>query len=147
MQREPASVGGEERGDRMARCLVTGGCGFIGSHLVEGLLSSGHSVRVLDDLSTGRQENLGTIWDRVDFVRDSVADPAAGQAAARGTDWVFHLAALPSVQRSLEDPLASHAACATGTLQVLEAARRAGARRLVYAASSSAYGDAAGAVR
>src|SRR5436305_3155314 len=110
----------------MANCLVTGGCGFIGSHLAESLVAGGHAVRVLDDLSTGRRRNLRAVWDDVDFVRGSVSDPDAARAAARGADWVFHLAALPSVQRSLDDPVATHAACATGTLHVLEAARLAG---------------------
>src|SRR5262245_31599185 len=131
----------------MASCLVTGGCGFLGSHLVEGLLAGGHSVCVLDDLSTGRRENLRAVWERVHFLRGSVTDPGQVHDAVAGVEWVFHLAALPSVQRSFEDPLGTHAVCATGTLQVLEAAYRAGVRRVVYAASSSAYGDAPGIVR
>jgi UDP-glucose 4-epimerase len=131
----------------MTTCLVTGGAGFIGSHLVERLLAGGHRVRVLDALSTGKRENLRAVEDQVTFLEGSVIDPAAVAKAVQGCARVFHLAALPSVTRSVEDPLATHAVCATGTLQVLEAARRAGVQRVVYAASSSAYGDLPGAVR
>jgi UDP-glucose 4-epimerase len=100
-------------------CLVTGGGGFIGSHLVDGLVRKGHTVRVLDDFST---------------------DPAAVAKAVREARVVFHLGALASVARSVETPLVSHAACATGTVTVLDEARKAGVKRVVYAASSSAYG-------
>jgi UDP-glucose 4-epimerase len=131
----------------MADCLVTGGCGFIGSHLVEALLAAGRAVRVLDDLSTGASANLRPVWRKVEFLRGGVTDPDAVRVALRGVGLVFHLAALPSVARSLEDPLASHAACATGTLVLLEEARGAGVGRVVYAASSSAYGDAPGVLR
>ncbi len=131
----------------MARFLVTGGAGFIGSHLVEALVAGGHRARVLDDFRTGRPENLRGADGRAEVVEGSITDPAAVAAAAAGARAVFHLAALPSVQRSVEDPLASHEVCATGTLHVLQAARAAGARRVVYAASSSAYGDTPGAVR
>jgi UDP-glucose 4-epimerase len=131
----------------MALCLVTGGAGFIGSHLVEGLLERGHSVRVFDDFSTGKAGNLRAVQDRIEVFTGSITDPAALKKAAKGVQWVFHLAALPSVQRSVEDPMASHEACATGTLNVLNAARQAGVRRLVYAASSSAYGDTPGTLR
>jgi UDP-glucose 4-epimerase len=131
----------------VARCLVTGGAGFIGSHLVEGLVADGHAVRVLDDLSTGKRENLRALEKRIDLIEGSVLDPEAVRKAVADVAWIFHLAALPSVQRSVEDPLASHAACATATLQVLNAARLAGVGRVVYAASSSAYGDTPGAVR
>jgi UDP-glucose 4-epimerase len=127
--------------------LVTGGCGFIGSHLVEGLLGQGHDVRVLDDLSTGKEANLAAVHGRVDLRRGSITDPAVVREAVRDREVVFHLAALPSVARSVEEPVASHEACATGTLYVLDAARQAGVRRVVYAASSSAYGDTPGAVR
>jgi UDP-glucose 4-epimerase len=130
--------------DRVATCLVTGGAGFIGSHLVERLAARGHAVRVPDDLRTGRAENLRAVDGRIELLRGTVTDPAA----ARGVDWVFHLAALPSVRRSVEEPAATHEACATGTLHALEAARPGGARRLVYAASSSsAYGGLPGAAR
>jgi UDP-glucose 4-epimerase len=128
-------------------CLVTGGAGFIGSHLVEALLDAGHPVRVLDNFSTGKPDNLRARAERVELVRGSVTDVAAVRAAVQGIAWVFHLAALPSVQRSVEEPVASHDACATGTLQVLDAARRAQVRRVVYAASSSAYGATPGTLR
>jgi UDP-glucose 4-epimerase len=131
----------------MALCLVTGGAGFIGSHLVGRLLESKHSVRVLDNFSTGKADNLSRVQDRIEIVHGSVTDPAAVQVAVKGADWIAHLAALPSVQRSVEDPLSSHEVCATGTLNVLNAARLGGVRRVVYAASSSAYGDTPGSVR
>ena len=130
----------------MAWCLVTGGAGFIGSHLVEALVGAGRRVRVLDDGSTGRVANLAGVRERIELVEGSVTDPSAVATATEGVEHVFHLAALPSVQRSVEDPVATHEVCATGTLRVLEAARRAGVQRLVYAASSSAYGDTPGAV-
>ncbi len=131
----------------MAKCLVTGGAGFIGSHLVEALVADGHAVRVIDDLSTGKRENLQAVAKRVQLIESSVLDLDKLKAAVADVNWVFHLAALPSVQRSVEDPPASHEACATATLHVLNAARLAGVRRMVYAASSSAYGDTPGAVR
>jgi UDP-glucose 4-epimerase len=131
----------------MAHCLVTGGAGFIGSHLVDTLLDQGHRVRVLDNLSSGKEANLARARGRIDVIAGSITDPAVVRDAVRGVERVFHLAAVPSVQRSVEDPLASHEACATGTLLVLDGARRAGVRRFVYAASSSAYGDTPGAVR
>lgn len=122
--------------------LVTGGAGFIGSHLVEALAARGRPVRVLDDLSTGRASNLGHVAPEPELVHGSVTDPAAVARAAEGCEVVFHLAALASVAKSIEDPSASHAACATGALNVLHAARAAGARRVVYAGSASAYGGA-----
>ena len=121
--------------------LVTGGAGFIGSHVAAALAGSGARVRVLDDLSTGYAENLEEIGGRVDFVRGSVSDPGALARALEGVEVVFHEAAIPSVQRSVEHPEETHRACAEGTFRLLAAARRAGVRRLVYAASSSAYGD------
>ena len=126
----------------MATCLVTGGAGFIGSHLVEALTAAGRTVRVLDNLSTGLPENLAHISPAPELIRGSVTDPAAVAGAIAGCETVFHLAALASVAKSIEDPLASHAACATGTLTVLDAARQTGVRRVVYAASASAYGGA-----
>ena len=126
----------------MATCLVTGGAGFIGSHLVEALTAAGRAVRVLDDLSTGLTENLAHISPAPEFVRGSVTDAPKVANAVAGCDTVFHLAALASVAKSVEDPLASHAACATGALTVLDAARKAGVRRVVYAGSASAYGGA-----
>jgi UDP-glucose 4-epimerase len=131
----------------METCLVTGGAGFIGSHLTEYLVGQGHRVRVLDDLSTGREVNLERVRQRVELLHGSITDPKVVRAAVAGTSWVFHLAALPSVQRSVEKPLLSHEVCATGTINVLDAARQTGVRRVVYAASSSAYGDLEGAVR
>jgi UDP-glucose 4-epimerase len=125
----------------MARSLVTGGAGFIGSHLVEALVARGGEVVVLDDLSTGKRANLAAVAERIEFHEGSVSDPAAAARACVGVDVVYHEAALASVPRSVEAPLESHAACATGTLVMLDAARRAGARRFVYAASSSCYGD------
>jgi UDP-glucose 4-epimerase len=126
--------------------LITGGAGFIGSHLVEALVAQGQRVRVLDDLSTGKQDNLAAVADRIEFVPGSITEPVALRHALADVHVVFHLAALPSVQRSIEAPLATHEVCATGTLRVLEAARQVGASRVVYAASSSAYGDTPGMV-
>jgi nucleoside-diphosphate-sugar epimerase len=121
--------------------LVTGAAGFIGSHLVEYLMSSGHSVTGLDDLSTGKRENIAPWLSQMHFIEGSVLDPATCAQAVRGVDFVLHEAALASVPRSVADPAGTHAACATGTLNVLIAARNAGVKRVVYAASSSAYGD------
>ena len=126
--------------------LVTGGAGFIGSHLVESLVKSGRRVRVLDDLSTGQPDNLAHL-EGVELVRGDVANEATVRDAVAGTDLVFHLAALASVQKSVEAPAESHAVCATGTLHVLDAARRAGVRRVVYAASASCYGIPDGPVQ
>jgi UDP-glucose 4-epimerase len=128
-------------------CLVTGGAGFIGSHLVAALTASGRRVRVLDDFSTGRRENLDGIRPAPEVVNGDVADPEAVAAAVAGASVVFHLAAVASVQRSVEDPATTHRVCATGTLHVLDAARRAGVRRVVYAASSSCYGVPLGRVQ
>jgi UDP-glucose 4-epimerase len=126
----------------MSVCLVTGGAGFIGSHLVEALLVQGGSVRVLDNFSTGRRENLAPFLPgQIELIEGDVTDADAVQEAMQGVRFVFHLAALPSVPRSVEDPFATHHACATGTLCVLHAARAAGVRRVIYAASSSAYGN------
>jgi UDP-glucose 4-epimerase len=131
----------------VAKYLVTGGAGFIGSHLVETLVRAGEDVRVLDDLSTGHAENLRQLEGRVDVQRGSILDAEAVRRAVAGREVIFHLAALPSVTRSVEEPLLSHEVCATGTVQVLDEARKAKVRRVVYAASSSAYGDIEGAVR
>lgn len=125
----------------MRTFLVTGGAGFIGSHLAEALVARGDRVRVLDNLSTGFLSNLEPIRDRIEFIQADLVDAAAVARAVEGVDCVFHEAALASVPRSLETPLDTHASCATGTLTLLDAARRAGVRRLVYAGSSSAYGD------
>jgi UDP-glucose 4-epimerase len=128
-------------------CLVTGGAGFIGSHLVEGLTRAGRRVRILDDLSTGLRANLSHIKPAPEIVEGSVADPVVVAASMKEVGLVFHLAALASVQRSVEAPPESHAVCATGTVHVLDAARRAGVRRVVYAGSASAYGLPAGDVQ
>jgi UDP-glucose 4-epimerase len=125
----------------MAVCLVTGGAGFIGSHLVDALVARGHTVRVLDNFSTGYRDNLAAVEDRIDLIEGDITDLETVRAATRGVELVFHQAALSSVPRSVTDPLATHQACATGTLHVLMAAREAGVRRVLYAASSSAYGN------
>jgi UDP-glucose 4-epimerase len=125
--------------------LVTGGAGFIGSHLVDDLIRSGQPVRVFDDFSTGLRENLAHHGSRLEIVEGSLTDPAALAKAMPGVQTIYHLGALASVARSVENPAVSHAACATGTLNLLDAARRAGVRRVVYAASSSAYGGSSGA--
>lgn len=120
--------------------LVTGGAGFIGSHLVDALYARGHTVRILDDLSTGLRHNLQHLNPPPELIHAAVTDPDALHYALRGVRIVFHLAALASVARSLENPAATHHACATGTLLVLDAARQHRVQRIVYAASSSAYG-------
>jgi nucleoside-diphosphate-sugar epimerase len=125
----------------MAKILVTGGAGFIGSHIAAALRAQGDDVVVLDDLSTGHERNLEAIGDGVRFVRGSVVDPDAVAEAIEGCDHVFHEAALASVPRSIDDPQANNEANVTGTLNVLVAARDAGVKRFVYAASSAAYGD------
>ena len=123
------------------RYLVTGGAGFIGSHLVEHLVGEGHNVVVLDDFSTGKRENLDGLLDRIELIEGTVTDSATCARACRGVDFVLHQAALASVPRSIRDPLATHHANVTGTLNVLLAAKEANVRRVVYAASSSAYGN------
>jgi UDP-glucose 4-epimerase len=125
----------------MAKVLVTGGAGFIGSHLVDALVARGDRVAVLDNMSTGRAENLSAVRERIELVKSDLTDREAVRAAVQGVDCVFHQAALASVQRSVEKPLDTHAACVTGTLILIDEARRAKVRRIVYAASSSAYGD------
>jgi UDP-glucose 4-epimerase len=125
----------------MATCLVTGGAGFIGSHLVEALVGRGDRVRVLDNFSTGDRANLDSVLDRIDLVEGDITDLDTVRRATRGCEVVFHQAALASVPRSVANPLATHRACVDGTLHVLLAARDAGVRRVVYAASSSAYGN------
>jgi len=123
------------------RYLVTGGAGFIGSNMVDELLRRGHSVVVLDDLSTGREENLAGVRSKVDFRAGSITDLAAVQSACSGVDYVIHLAARTSVPKSVKDPLESNHVNIDGTLNVLVAARDAGVKRFVFAASSSAYGE------
>ena len=122
-------------------CLVTGGAGFIGSHLTDRLLELGHHVRVVDDLSTGRRENVAHVAGRIEFVEGTLCDPDVCDRAVRDIEIVFHLAALPSVPRSLADPWGSHDANVNATVRLLSAARAAGVRRVVYSSSSSVYGD------
>ena len=121
--------------------LVTGGAGFVGSHIAAALAGAGARVRVLDDLSTGHAENLEEVGGDVEFVRGGLTEPDALERALRGVEVVFHEAAIPSVPRSVDNPEETHRACVEGTFALLVAARRAGVRRVVYAASSSAYGD------
>ena len=123
------------------KALVTGGAGFIGGHLVDALLAQGASVRVIDNFSTGRRSNLEHNLGRIELVEGDIADPEACARAMHGIDTVFHEAAIPSVARSVRDPVASNQANVSGTVMVLDQARKAGVRKLVYAASSSAYGD------
>ena len=125
----------------MARYLVTGGAGFVGSHIVERLVARGEDVAVLDNLSTGNIGNLAPVRDRIEFREADLRDLDAVRSACRGADYVLHQGALPSVARSVEDPISSNGVNASGTLNVLVAAREAGVRRVVYASSSSAYGD------
>ena len=124
----------------MASYLVTGGAGFIGSHLAEELLRRGNRVRVVDSLITGKRTNLESIRG-AEFMEGDLAEPEVAGRAAAGMDYVLHQAAIPSVPRSVEDPATSNRANITATLNVLVAARNAGVKRLVYAGSSSAYGD------
>lgn len=126
-----------------SRTLVTGGAGFIGSHLVSRLLDLGHRVRIVDNLSTGFRSNLAEFESDVEFVEGDLCDPAVAARVTREIDLVYHVAALPSVPRSLKDPMASHANNVTATLNVLEGARAAGVQRVVYSSSSSVYGDTA----
>ena len=125
----------------MAIFLVTGGAGFIGSSIAEALLAQGERVRILDDFSTGRRSNLEALKGNVEVVEGSIVDPEVVTGAMKGVEVVFHEAAIPSVSRSVENPQASMLANVMGTTVVLDAARHAKVRRLVYAASSSAYGD------
>ena len=122
----------------MATYLVTGGCGFIGSHLCSALRAAGHSVRVLDDLSTGREGNLAPGGD---FVRGDVADPAVATRAMEGISGCFHLAAIASVERGTREWLGTHRINLYGTVAVLEAAARSGGIPVVYASSAAVYGD------
>ncbi|MBX3435363.1 MAG: SDR family oxidoreductase [Pirellulales bacterium] len=124
----------------MTRYLVTGGAGFIGSHIVAALAEAGGDVRVLDNLSTGKRGNVPAS-PRVTLIEGDVLDPQALAQAIDGVDVVFHQAAMASVPNSVANPLDCHAACATSTVAVLDAARRGGVKRVVYAGSSSAYGN------
>ena len=124
--------------------LITGGAGFIGSHLVETLVSAGENVRVVDNFATGRPSNIAPFRDRIAFHEVDITDRKALDKPFAGVDYVLHQAAIPSVPRSVDDPLGTHEANVTGTLNVLDAARKAGVKRVVYAASSSAYGEIEG---
>ena len=125
----------------MGKYLVTGGAGFIGSNLARFVLDAGHDVTVLDNFATGKPENLDEIRDRIELIEGDIRDRATMDRAIDGCSAVFHEAALGSVPRSVEDPQTSHDVNVNGTITVLEAARAAGVKRIVFAASSSAYGD------
>lgn len=121
--------------------LVTGGAGFIGSHIVTALVERGDSVRVLDNFDTGKRENLAHVADQVELIEGSITDPKTVAQAVKDVEIIFHQAALASVPRSVDAPLDTNSVCVTGTVNLLDAARKAGVRRVVYAGSSSAYGD------
>ncbi len=122
--------------------LVTGGAGFIGSHIVEALVAEGRRVVVLDDLSTGRRENLAAVADRIEFIEGDIRDAETCRRAAAGCDGVFHEAALVSVPESVENPRRNHEVNVTGLFNILEAARAQGVRRIVFASSAAVYGAA-----
>lgn len=121
--------------------LVTGGAGFIGSHLVEELVKQGQGVRVIDNLSTGKKENIKPFLEKIEFTEGDIRDLELVRAAMDGVDYVLHQAAVPSVPRSVKDPLISNSVNVEGTLNILVAARDADVKRVVYASSSSVYGD------
>jgi len=123
--------------------LVTGGAGFIGAHIVQRLVKEGHRVRVVDNLSTGNLQRLTDVISTIEFTEADLADPLVCDRVVDGIEYVVHQAAIPSVQRSIRDPITSNCANITATLNLLESCRNHGVRRLVYAASSSAYGDTA----
>jgi len=123
------------------KCLVTGAAGFIGSHLAERLVARGHTVRVVDNLLTGDLANLTAIEDQIEFINGDLCDPGVCQRAVAGIDVVFHVAALPSVPRSIQDPWASHDNNVNATMRLLEASIQAKVSRVVYSSSSSVYGD------
>jgi nucleoside-diphosphate-sugar epimerase len=125
----------------VASYLITGGAGFIGSHLAEALVRRGDQVRVVDNFSTGNPKNLDAVRTKVDLLEGDLSDPEVCRSAVEGIDYVLHQAAIPSVPRSVKDPLASNRANVDAALNVLVAARDAGVKRLVYAGSSSVYGD------
>lgn len=124
--------------------VITGGAGFIGSHIADRLLQDGHTVRIVDDFSTGKRDNIDVLRGDLSVHEISITDKDALDEVFAGADYVYHQAALPSVPRSINDPLASNHVNVTGTLNVLVAARDAGVKRVMFAASSSAYGDIEG---
>lgn len=126
----------------MAKYLVTGGAGFIGSNIVEELVKKGQDVRVLDSLITGSLENIASFKNKIDFIKGDIRDKKTVVKAIKGVDYVIHQAALRSVAKSVEDPESTHQVNATGTLNLLVAAKKAGVKRLVYASTCAAYGDA-----
>jgi len=125
----------------MPRFLVTGGAGFIGSNIVSRLVADGHPVRVVDNLLTGKRSNLAGLMDKIEFIEADMGDPDVARQVVKDIDIVLHQAALPSVPRSVEDPASTHRHCVDATFTLLVAARDAGVKRFIYAASSSAYGD------
>src|SRR5262245_57105725 len=125
----------------MAEFLVTGGAGFIGSHIVETLVKRGKRVRVLDSFATGRLENIAPFLRKIELVRGDLCDPAAVRKACGGVRFVLHLGAIPSVPRSVADPVTTNNANIDGTLNLLLAARDAKCGRFVFSSSSSVYGD------
>jgi len=132
----------------MGLYLVTGGAGFIGSSIARALIARGDSVRVIDNFSTGKRENIADIADRIDLVEGDIRDDKAlARAMTGGVEVIFHEAAIASVPASMAEPLENHAVNATGTMRVLEGARRSGVRRVLYAASSAAYGDEPGLLK
>jgi nucleoside-diphosphate-sugar epimerase len=123
------------------KCLVTGGAGFIGSHIAEALAKRGDSVRVFDNLSGGAKENLASVWGQIEFMQGDLREPADVRRAVAGVEYIFHLGALRSVERSIHNPLDSNNTNVQGTLNLLIAARDQKVKRLVQASSSSVYGD------
>ena len=124
----------------MSTVLVTGGAGFIGSHLVDALLGEGHTVRIVDNLSTGFQRNIDRLGGRAQFIKGDLSESTVAREACRDIEFVFHQAALPSVPRSMKDPFATQRSGEIATLQLLEACAQAGVKRLMFSGSSSAYG-------
>ncbi len=125
----------------MSMFLVTGGAGFVGSHLTEALVNRGHKVRVIDNFATGKKKNIAHILDKIELLEGDIRNPDDCQRAVKDVSVVLHQAAVPSVPKSVQDPVTSHQANVDGTFNMLMAAKDAGVKRFVYAASSSAYGD------
>ena len=123
------------------KVLITGGAGFIGSNLARAFIKEGVKVKIIDNFSTGKRENIEDIKDKIEFIEGDITDKRTIEEAVKGVDYVLHEAAIPSVARSVEDPISSNHANITGTLLLLEASRRFNIKRVIYASSSSAYGD------